>query len=110
MPKKKKKTFDSTSLLIFGGGMVVVLGAAVLIGLLSKGTPFSVPAAENIPRVTVAEAKAAQENGSAIILDVRDEESYTNSHIAGALLIPLTELQQRLKELDKEKWIITYCT
>ena len=108
--KPKQKTLDSTALMIFGGGMVVVLGAALLIGLLGQGAPLAVPAVEAIPRTSAAEAKAAQESGNAIILDVRDPDSYEASHIPGALLIPLTELQQRLKELDKEKWIITYCT
>lgn len=108
--KAKKKTFDSTALLILGGGMIVVLGAAMLIGLFGQDTPLSIPAVESIPRTSALEAKTAADAGKAIILDVRDPDSYESAHIAGALLIPLTELPKRLNELDKDAWIITYCT
>ena len=68
-----------------------------------------VPPAE-ISRVSLADAKAAYDNGSAVFLDVRDADSYASSHVPGALLIPLDELQERSKELDPSAWIITYCT
>lgn len=112
MPKIKarKKTFDATALLILGGGMIVVLGAAMLIGLFGQDTPLSIPAVESIPRVSAAEAKTAADAGKAVIVDVRDPDSYESAHITGALLIPLTELPKRLNELDKDAWIITYCT
>jgi len=64
----------------------------------------------DIPRATLAEAKAAFDAGSALFLDVRDAGSYETSHIAGAESIPLTRLEQELGKLDKGRWIITYCT
>jgi 3-mercaptopyruvate sulfurtransferase SseA len=71
------------------------------------------PLAEaEVPRVTVEEAKAALDSGTAIIVDVRGSDSYETSHIAGAINIPLTEFETNPEglNLDKDQWIITYCT
>lgn len=58
-------------------------------------------------RVPLDEAKTALDSGSAILVDVRSAEAYRDSHIAGAINIPLAELESRLGELDKAQWIIT---
>jgi 3-mercaptopyruvate sulfurtransferase SseA len=65
-----------------------------------------------VPRVTVQEAKAALDSGTAIIVDVRDSDSYETSHIVGAINIPLDEFETNPEglNLDKDQWIITYCT
>ena len=65
-----------------------------------------------VPRVTVEEAFTAVQNGEAIIVDVRSAESYQASHAAGALSIPLGQIETDLASinLDKEQWIITDCT
>jgi 3-mercaptopyruvate sulfurtransferase SseA len=65
-----------------------------------------------VPRVSVEEAKAALESGAAIIVDVRSAEAYEASHIPGAINIPLGEFESNPTDLklDKEQWIITYCT
>lgn len=44
-----------------------------------------------------------------IIIDVLSPESYNEAHIKGAINIPLSELEKRLGELDKEKTIVVYC-
>ena len=50
---------------------------------------------------------------SIVLLDVRTlhEWSGTSGHLKGALLIPLQELEERMKELEhfKEKTIVAYC-
>jgi hypothetical protein len=63
-----------------------------------------------IRRVTVQDAKAALDTRSAVFIDVRGASAYAVSHIPGALDIPLGEIESRLKELDPNQWIITYCT
>lgn len=65
-----------------------------------------------MPRVTVEETKAALESGAAIIVDVRSAEGYEASHIPGAINIQLGEFETNPTDLklDKEQWIITYCT
>ena len=66
----------------------------------------------NVPRITAEHAKAAVENSAAIIVDVRSKEEYNRSHIAGAVNIRLDEIEANPTGLDLEKdqWIITYCT
>jgi rhodanese-related sulfurtransferase len=44
-----------------------------------------------------------------VILDVRSAEGYREGHVPGAVNIPFEELPRRLKELPKEKEIISYC-
>ena len=76
-------------------------------------TSGELPATEtDVPRVSVEEAKAAFESGLAIIVDVRQPNNYESSHIAGAISVPLGEIERNLTSLtlNKEQWIITYCT
>jgi rhodanese-related sulfurtransferase/rubrerythrin len=47
--------------------------------------------------------------GTFILLDVRQPAEYEESHIAGAKLIPLPQLTDRLGELDPQKPVIVYC-
>ena len=71
------------------------------------------PATEaDVPRVPLEEAFTAYTAGAAVFVDVRDAESYAASHITGAINIPLTEFENNIAniDLDKEAWIITYCT
>lgn len=65
-----------------------------------------------VPRVPVEEAKAALDTGEAIVVDVRDAESYQAKHIKGAISIPLADIESDPTglKLDKDQWIITYCT
>jgi len=44
-----------------------------------------------------------------IIVDIRDDASFDEGHIPGAINIPLNELGYRLFSLDKTKDIIVYC-
>ena len=46
---------------------------------------------------------------SVVILDVRDRDSYEKEHIKGAVNIPLPDLESRLKELPRNKDLVTYC-
>jgi len=61
-----------------------------------------------VQRIGVQEAKTAYDNGSAVFLEVRSAEAYTELHITGAVNIPLGELEARMGELDSDDWIITY--
>jgi len=66
----------------------------------------------DVPRITVEDAKAAVDSGKAIIVDVRSVESFAENHIAGAISVPLTFIENNPTDsnLDKAQWIITYCT
>lgn len=44
-----------------------------------------------------------------LLLDVREPREYQLCHLEGAKLIPLGELQSRMKELNKDGPIVVYC-
>jgi rhodanese-related sulfurtransferase len=47
-------------------------------------------------------------DGSYTLLDVREPEEYEQGHIPGATLIPLSELPDRLSEIDPQKPVLAY--
>lgn len=58
----------------------------------------------------VTEAKAQiDSNNPPFILDVRQPEEFHAGHIAGAALIPLTEINRRISELPKDREILCVC-
>jgi len=104
---------------------IVLLGGAALLAAIlacnfvppqqvSEVTPAAQFATEDpyleIPRVKLADAKAAYDNHTAIFVDARSPNSYAEGHVPGALSIPLAEIGTRMNELDRNQWIITYCT
>ena len=105
-------------LILIGGALIVfpliapAAPPAALTPVLLSATdiaPDSVPF-PGVIRVTVGNARAAQESNQAVFVDVRSAGQYAQSHISGALSIPLNEFESRLSELNKDQWIITYCT
>jgi 3-mercaptopyruvate sulfurtransferase SseA len=113
---KIKKIVFAISILLFAA----LACNSVLPQTASRPTPTLIPTLEGsfprseaeVPRVSVVDAKAAFENGAAIFVDVRSTESYAAGHIAGAISIPLEviEIDPAGVALDKNQWIITYCT
>ncbi len=76
------------------------------------GTPvatLAIPYPE-IKRISVGDAKAAFELKSAVFIDVRGDPYYSESHIPGAISMTNEEMSSRMGELDKNAWIIPYCT
>ena len=52
--------------------------------------------------------KRARSN-KVVVLDTRSPNEYAAGHIAGALSVPVDDLQQRLRRLPKEKEYVAYC-
>lgn len=44
-----------------------------------------------------------------VVIDVRPPEEYAAGHIAGALSVPLAQLERRLADLPQGKRIVAYC-
>jgi hypothetical protein len=65
---------------------------------------------DDVPRLTGKEAYQAVMDGDAVLLDTRTALQFEDQRVAGAINIPLGELEARLSELDPEQWYITYCT
>jgi 3-mercaptopyruvate sulfurtransferase SseA len=80
---------------------------------LPEPTAKPIPITEaDVPRVSLKDAKAAIESGEAVVVDVRSLDAFKAGHIPGALSISLSEIETHPASigLEKEQWIITYCT
>ncbi len=61
-------------------------------------------------RISIEELRQKLADGSAVVVDVRDAQSYSFQHAEGAISIPLAEVAARAGELPKGKLIVAYCT
>ena len=62
------------------------------------------------PRIAPEEVKRLAAKGEVLIVDVRGKDSYDLEHAAGAISVPLGEIETRLADLPKDKQIAAYCT
>lgn len=110
---KKRKKGRLLPIFLFVGVM-----AASIIGLMIAENarqnkienPSVVTSQDDVIRLTAEEAYEAQQNSSAVIVDTRSEAQFAQGHIAGAINVPLDQLENRISELDPATWYITYCT
>ena len=112
MSSKKKKNKEPTQfpLIVLVVGFMLILVAVFFI-VSQKGNNSAVAINQDeIPRVSAQEAFQAQQDGQAVIVDVRSADAYNSLHATNAISIPLDELPARMGELDPHQWIITYCT
>ncbi|MBI3152116.1 MAG: rhodanese-like domain-containing protein [Chloroflexi bacterium] len=101
---------------------ILLLAALACNTALPQSTPTAIPTLQaqnnfpqteaDVPRIKVEDAKAAFDSGQAILVDVRSAQSYFERHAAGAISIPLDNFENNINglSLEKNQWIITYCT
>jgi rhodanese-related sulfurtransferase/uncharacterized membrane protein YphA (DoxX/SURF4 family) len=66
--------------------------------------------ASRIIEISVDQAYEAYINDpDLIIVDVRSGSEYESGHIKGALLIPVSQLEERLDEIPQDRPILVYC-
>lgn len=63
-----------------------------------------------IKRITTDETNALVAKNEAVIVDTRGDSAYNDGHIKGALNITSSDLAARIKELPRDKKIVTYCS
>jgi hydroxyacylglutathione hydrolase len=69
-----------------------------------------IPRKLTLPRILEPEdAEQLSTAGSALIVDVRNEDEWLRGHIPGAVLVPLPALHTRLAELPRDRPIIVQC-
>lgn len=67
----------------------------------------------DVPRVSVQDAKAELDAGTAIIVDARPESAYESEHAAGAINIPLGTPPEKIRDAvasAQGKKIFIYCS
>lgn len=83
------------------GELPVVSATPVVVGV----TPT-----DDAARISLAEAKAAFDAGTAVFVDSRAEAAWKAERIKGAINIPGGTLDSKIKQLPKDKKIIVYCS
>lgn len=87
-----------------GNRQTVNRTAATTPPALAQATPD-----DGVRRVTVLELRDALDKGEAVAVDVRGEVEYKLGHIRGARVVPLGLIAQQIKDLPRDKLIVTYC-
>ncbi len=60
-------------------------------------------------RVQAASLVERVRGGEVTVLDVRPVEEFRAGHIAGAVSVPLAELEQRIAGLPRDREVVAYC-
>lgn len=55
------------------------------------------------------ELLARARDGLVTVIDVRPPQEYARGHVAGALNVPLDQLERRLGELPQDREVVAYC-
>ncbi|MFQ5544085.1 MAG: thiosulfate sulfurtransferase GlpE [Nitrospiria bacterium] len=63
----------------------------------------------NFNRVSVEETRELMSKGEVTILDIRDEQSYTEGHLPDAMHIKGINIDDFVAHQDKEKPLLIYC-
>lgn len=67
-------------------------------------------AADDEPRITLADAKKDFDAGTAVFVDTRAIVAYDQEHIKGSINVPAEAMETRYKEIPTDKKIIAYCS
>ncbi|MGZ0041333.1 ArsR/SmtB family transcription factor [Paenibacillus ottowii] len=63
----------------------------------------------DVQTLTIDEVMEKLDNSSIVLIDLRPKEEYEIDHIAGAISLPMEELDVLMRELPKDAEIIAYC-
>jgi len=108
----KKKTFIIGSIAVL---LLISLGlvyANITGNDNDDGFVFKLPTEASFYEITADQLRERiddKSDNNFMIVDIRDDASFDEAHIPGAVNIPLNELGYRWFSLDKSKDIIVYC-
>ena len=76
----------------------------------TPAVPVSALTDKDVQRITLTDAKALLDGGTAVLIDARSAASYSSKHAAGAISLPEEEVDTRADELPTDKALIFYCS
>ncbi|MBC7785931.1 MAG: rhodanese-like domain-containing protein [Methylophilaceae bacterium] len=90
---------------------VMLIGLAIGSGLMLLWPMLNRGGSSGVPNLTPNEAVLMMNRNQVLILDVRDEAEFAAGHISNAKHIPVAELGNRIKEIQKykDKPVIVNC-
>ena len=88
-----------------------LLVAALFVSTLALGACGQPVAPSDAPVQPGALAALLEGKDAPLLLDVRTPEEFAQGHVPGATLVPVQELESRLRELEpyKQRGVVAYC-
>jgi predicted sulfurtransferase len=85
-------------------------GAAKPSATVAASTPEHQDDGHDAPRISLADAKKAFDDKTAVFIDTHTAEQFALEHIPGAINIQANTIKQNLDKVPKGKKIIAYCS
>jgi hydroxyacylglutathione hydrolase len=76
----------------------------------TAATPEHQDDGHDAPRISLADAKKAFDDKTAVFVDTHTAEQFALEHIPGAINIQANTIKQNLDKVPKGKKIIAYCS
>jgi rhodanese-related sulfurtransferase len=111
--RERERRQQRTKIVVGAVVAVIALGLGLASFSPGAGASKDTPAAaadSGFRRITIDELKPLFDRGQLTVIDVRDADAYAQSHIPGALQIPLEYVSGEASYLPKDRLIVTYCT
>ncbi len=64
---------------------------------------------DELEPVDLEELRERMETSDLVLLDVRPEDEYRAGHLEGARSVPVTEMEEYLDELPRDREVVAYC-
>jgi hypothetical protein len=110
-PSVKTRTTIMYRVFILGAVFAVFILSACQNSQLTQSVQYrKYQSDSDVPRIPLADAKAAYDAGTAIIVDSRPEDAFKAEHIAKSINIPIGSTPDKFDALPKGKKIIVYCS
>jgi rhodanese-related sulfurtransferase len=89
--------------------LLLLLALPLMAGVLSS--IFSDSGAQTADAVPLAAAREAHEAGTALLIDIREPDEHARGVVAGAKLLPMSQLRQRVSEIpaDPARPVLLIC-
>lgn len=65
---------------------------------------------DDAPRISLADAKQAYDDGTAVFFDARTVDAYKEGHVKGAINVGFDNWEKKLKSVPAGKSVIVYCS
>ena len=111
--QRRKKSKLLLPVILFTAVLLLSIGGLILAQNLRRAriaNPGEISNQDDIPRVTAEEAYEAVTNGEAVLVDTRSAAQFEEQHAAGAISVPVDQVESLVSGLDPTTWYITYCT
>lgn len=99
---------------VSGGGVIKLLAALQEVAQhnvaeVTRLVHEYLDAKDSFEPVSVAELTGLMREGLVTVVDVRPPEEYAAGHLPGAINVPLSQLEERMAQLPRDREVVAYC-